>query len=298
MVNAPADQPVLALEVLPDELRSRILAATGHADVRMVRPGAGGGFVVDALTGDRIVHMELGLRADGSVDEATTTFLRSAVADVRIEGRTAQVEVNERGESRSVAVPAELGAALAPVAAASTLEVPGPGPGPAAAPPPVPDAAFVDLVASLDMPMFIVTACDGDRRAGCLVGFVIQCSIHPPRLMVCLSKENYTWEVARDTDQLVVHFLAAGNAELADLFGAETGDDVDKFARCGWTPGPGGVPVLSGTNGWVAARVLQRTDAGDHMALLVEPTGTEAAPHRRAPLRWSQVQDLDPGHPA
>ena len=35
-------------------------------------------------------------------------------------------------------------------------------------------------------------------------------------------------------------------ATLAELFGGETGDEVDKFARCAWHEGPEGVPMLDG----------------------------------------------------
>ncbi len=40
------------------------------------------------------------------------------------------------------------------------------------------------LVTEIDYPMFIVTAAAGGRRAGCLVGFTTQCSIHPPRFLI------------------------------------------------------------------------------------------------------------------
>jgi flavin reductase (DIM6/NTAB) family NADH-FMN oxidoreductase RutF len=41
---------------------------------------------------------------------------------------------------------------------------------------------------------------------------------------------------------LVVHFVPEQAEELALLFGGETGDEVDKFARCEWRPGPDGDP--------------------------------------------------------
>src|SRR3954451_16023833 len=43
------------------------------------------------------------------------------------------------------------------------------------------------LVSELDDPMFIVTVAGPMERAGCLVGFATQCSIHPPRFLLCLS---------------------------------------------------------------------------------------------------------------
>lgn len=72
------------LASLPDELRSRVLAATAHAQVRLVcrRDQPGGGFDVYAACGDRLVVMELSVGADGSV-EVTRTHL---VGDFSIAG--------------------------------------------------------------------------------------------------------------------------------------------------------------------------------------------------------------------
>ena len=63
------------------------------------------------------------------------------------------------------------------------------------------------LVSALDYPMFIVTVAAGDERAGCLVGFATQCSIDPPRFLVCISDKNRTFRVARDADTMVVHLV-------------------------------------------------------------------------------------------
>jgi flavin reductase (DIM6/NTAB) family NADH-FMN oxidoreductase RutF len=138
-------------------------------------------------------------------------------------------------------------------------------------------AGLDTLVGELDYPMFIVTATDGARRAGCLVGFVTQCSISPLRFLTCLSVQNYTFAVAQHTDTVAVHVLSQHDAELAALFGTRTGFEVDKFARCAWQDGPGGVPVLDDCANWFIARVLQRHTLGDHVGLLLEPT---AASHQ------------------
>src|SRR5581483_8280772 len=76
-------------------------------------------------------------------------------------------------------------------------------PGPRGAPG---ERALQRLAAHLDSPMVIVTAAAPDgRRSGCLVGFFTQCSIHPPRLLPCISKANHTFEVARAAPVLAVH---------------------------------------------------------------------------------------------
>jgi flavin reductase (DIM6/NTAB) family NADH-FMN oxidoreductase RutF len=132
-------------------------------------------------------------------------------------------------------------------------------------------AAFNALVGHLEYPMFIVTARAGDEPLGCLVGFATQTSIHPPRFLVCLSHANRTYRVGRDAEMLGVHCVPADAGDLAELFGGETGDETDKFARAAWHDGPGGVPILDRCENWFVGRVLTRVPAGDHDAYVLEP---------------------------
>jgi flavin reductase (DIM6/NTAB) family NADH-FMN oxidoreductase RutF len=149
----------------------------------------------------------------------------------------------------------------------------------------------------LDYPMFIVTAAAGGERAGCLVGFATQCSIDPVRFMACLSDKNRTFKVASQASVLVVHVVPEEAEELAELFGSETGDDVDKFARCGWHEGPGGVPLLDECPNRFVGRVLWRADAGDHDAFLLEPVAAHADEGGRE-LTFHRARRIEPGHEA
>lgn len=152
---------------------------------------------------------------------------------------------------------------------------------------------FHALVAKLDYPMAIVT-CPG---SGCLVGFSTQCSIDPPRHLVCISKANHTHDLALASDVLAVHLLDEADRELASIFGELTGDEVDKLSLVAWTEGPGGVPVLDDAAGWFAGRVRDRVDLGDHTAFVLEPfDGAKRRWIRQ--LSFQMVKGLDPGHPA
>jgi flavin reductase (DIM6/NTAB) family NADH-FMN oxidoreductase RutF len=156
---------------------------------------------------------------------------------------------------------------------------------------------FHALVSDLDYPMFIVVAATRTERAGCLVGFVTQASIDPPRLLIMLSKLNRTCHVAQAAETLIVHFLIDNNHDLATLFGQASGDDTDKFAECEWNEGPGGTPILIGTRGWVAGRILDRFDAGDHIGHLVDVREAQIDTPG-APLAYQTVRGMEAGHPA
>lgn len=155
--------------------------------------------------------------------------------------------------------------------------------------------SFERLMGELDYSLLIVTVQANGQRAGCLVGFASQVSIHPPRFLVCLSVKNLSYRVALQAPLLVVHFVPDSAEELAVLFGGETGDEVDKFSRCSWQEGPGGAPVLNELDDWFAGRVLHTFDFGDHCGFLLEPVEGEA--HRSsAPLTFRRAKWIEPGH--
>jgi flavin reductase (DIM6/NTAB) family NADH-FMN oxidoreductase RutF len=156
---------------------------------------------------------------------------------------------------------------------------------------------FNTLVGALNYPMFIVTATDGTRRAGCLVGFAGQCGIEPARFMVWLSTKNYTRAVAQHTNRLAVHIPTAGNRDLAILFGSNSGFTVDKFSRCEWREGPDGIPLLADCPQWFIGRILHRYDTGDHDGILLEPTHVTATTGR-GQLNFDAVRDLEAGNDA
>ncbi len=159
------------------------------------------------------------------------------------------------------------------------------------------EAGFQALVAGLDYPMYVVTAAADGERAGCLVGFATQCSMDPVRFAVFLSRNNRTCRVARRSDVLAVHVLGADQVGLAELFGSQTGDQVDKFSQCRWTPGRQGVPLLDDCPNRLIGSVIEVVNAGDHLGFVldvVEASANDPGP----PLMFRQVRDLEPGHPA
>lgn len=151
------------------------------------------------------------------------------------------------------------------------------------------------MLADLDDPVAVVTTASGDQRSGCLVGFLTQCSIDPPRLMVFLSDKNRTYTTALDAEALAVHFIDRDQTDLAELFGGATGDEVDKFSRCDWREGPYGVPVLVDVRNWIVGQITDRVIGGDHIGFLLRPV----AVHRERPLEalsFRDIDDIDPGH--
>ena len=162
------------------------------------------------------------------------------------------------------------------------------------------DDRFDAVVSSLEPPMVVVTVAVDGERSGCLVGFHSQCSISPTRYAVWISKANHTYEVAVHAGHLAVHLLADTDRDLAALFGTTTGDEVDKFAECEWTEGPGGVPLLDRCPRRIVLRRTGFFDEGsDHVCFAGEPVEVEVGGEGAfRSLRLPAVDGLTPGHEA
>jgi len=156
---------------------------------------------------------------------------------------------------------------------------------------------LAELLGSLDRTMWILTVSVDGERSGCLMGFATQASIDPPRFLACVSRANHTFAPAMAADHVAVHACPdEPDLVLARLFGEETGDDIDKFARCAWHEGPQGQPVLDDVPAWFVGRVVDRLELGDHVGLLLEPVTVEGV--LDGVLTFERAGDLDPGHPA
>lgn len=156
--------------------------------------------------------------------------------------------------------------------------------------------AIAPLVERLDYPLFVVTVTGGGEQSGCLVGFATQCSIEPPRYLICLSKVNHTWDVAQKSDALALHLVGRDQHDVASVFGEETGDHADKFSQVPWTEGVTGSPILSECAAWMEGTIVDRIDVGDHVACIVTPVTGGHGTHP-GELTLSDAGGLEPGHP-
>jgi flavin reductase (DIM6/NTAB) family NADH-FMN oxidoreductase RutF len=155
---------------------------------------------------------------------------------------------------------------------------------------------FAQFARSLDYPLYVVTTAADGERSGCLIGFATQCSIRPPRFLACLSKKNHTYELALRASVLAVHRIEKDRKPLAELFGGETGDEVDKFAAVGWHE-THGVPVLDDCPCWFAGNILERIDLGDHMGFMLDPIDAQPVAEK-GQLTYQQARDIEAGHKA
>ena len=147
-------------------------------------------------------------------------------------------------------------------------------------------------------PMFVVTAASERAIGGCLVGFTTQCSIDPLRFLVCLSKNNATWDVARDAPAVAVHLIRPAQRAIAEHFGSVSAkDDPEKLSSWPHGSGPGGIPILEDCD-WFVGRVLEQIDLGDHTGFVLAPIGGQLDCPAAGQLGYEELADIEAGQPA
>jgi flavin reductase (DIM6/NTAB) family NADH-FMN oxidoreductase RutF len=96
---------------------------------------------------------------------------------------------------------------------------------------------------------------------------------------------------------MAIHLVPENAGDLAELFGGQTGDEIDKFERCEWHEGPEGVPLLDGCPNRFVGRILERIDFGDHVGMVLEPFFAQAD-EESAQLGFHRAKRIEPGHEA
>jgi len=78
-------------------------------------------------------------------------------------------------------------------------------------------------------------------------------SASPPLATFNMSQTASSWAAMKKEATLLIHVLGADNLDLANTM---AGDAAHRFQGDHWSPGPEGLPLLSGVNAWLHARVV------------------------------------------
>jgi flavin reductase (DIM6/NTAB) family NADH-FMN oxidoreductase RutF len=114
----------------------------------------------------------------------------------------------------------------------------------------------------------IVTAHDGERRAGLTATSVCSLMDSPPSLLVSLGRGSQSCPMILGSRRFAVNIMQESQAETAKAFARHAGDaeaGEQKFRDSGtWTEGPGGVPLLDGCLANLVCNVIESTTMKTH----------------------------------
>lgn len=114
-----------------------------------------------------------------------------------------------------------------------------------------------------------------------------------PRLLVVLSKSNYTTALIDGCKTLCITLLTAAQLDLIEPLGLHSGRAGNKLGGIAYEITTDGDPYFPGGAGYIRCAVLAESDNGDSLSFLVavrERQVLSAAP----PIGWAEAQHLLP----
>ena len=156
----------------------------------------------------------------------------------------------------------------------------------AAVEPPIPvldRREFRNALGSFATGVTVITTTTADgRHVGLTCNSFASVSLTPPLVLWSLGTQSSNLTAFQQSERFTVNVLGCEQRDLAKKFARSGGD---KFTDVMWTPGLGGVPVLSGCVAHFQCRCVDRYWGGDHVIFLGQ---VEAFAHvADAPLLFS-----------
>ena len=114
--------------------------------------------------------------------------------------------------------------------------------------------------------LYVVTCNDGKKDNGLIVNAVSQLTSSPERIAVTINKRNYSHDVIQKSGKMNVNCLTEeAPFKVFEVFGFQSGRDVDKFADCTPSRTQGGLVILPKyINAYFELAVEQYIDLGSH----------------------------------
>jgi len=121
--------------------------------------------------------------------------------------------------------------------------------------------------------MYIVSSKNKEGRFnGQIANTVFQITAEPPKVAVCLHKNNLTCEYVKECNMFVISILSKdATLQLIGKFGFKTGRDINKFENVRYKISAHGLPiVLDNSIAYIEVKVTNSVDVGTHVLFIGE----------------------------
>jgi flavin reductase (DIM6/NTAB) family NADH-FMN oxidoreductase RutF len=129
----------------------------------------------------------------------------------------------------------------------------------------------------------VVTVDAGGQPAGLTVASLVSLSLEPPLVGFAIRRDAALHELLRESGELAVSILAAGQEHLAQHF-ARGVPPIALWERITLREDAGGPPQLAGAAGWLRGRVYEELGTGDHTFFVAAVDAAERGAPGTRPL--------------
>lgn len=132
-----------------------------------------------------------------------------------------------------------------------------------------------NAIYKLSYGVYVLTTRASMKDNGCIINTAMLVSESPYRMLVSVNKNNFTYEMIKESGVLNVSILNDNtNFELIKRFGFQSGRDVNKFIGFdGWERSDNDVTYITeNANAYISGKVIQSIDVGTHCIFICDIT--------------------------
>jgi flavin reductase (DIM6/NTAB) family NADH-FMN oxidoreductase RutF/rubredoxin len=132
--------------------------------------------------------------------------------------------------------------------------------------------------------LYIVTAMKDNMINGQCANSVIQLTTSPPRVAICLNKNNLTHEFIEYSKTFAISVLGREHVSMVRNFGYRSGRNADKFTDIKYIPAQNGCPIMTDSIAYFEGRILpeKTTDVGTHTLFVADVTAGQLIANEEA----------------
>jgi len=116
-------------------------------------------------------------------------------------------------------------------------------------------------------PVYIIGSGKFGREANLMAAsWVIPVSEEPPKVVISIDRENYTYELIEKYGEFTVNVVEENYLDKIWFLGTTSGRDIDKVAKVGLTVAKGrkvDAPIIKEAIGIIEAKVSEKIDVGE-----------------------------------
>lgn len=120
--------------------------------------------------------------------------------------------------------------------------------------------------------LYIISSFKDDKYNGQIANTVFQVTSEPPRVAVCINKNNLTHEFIENSKIFSVSILSKDTPmTFIGQFGFKSGRDIDKFQGVNYFIGESKAPIVKDfTIGYLELKVIDKMNVGTHTIFVGE----------------------------
>jgi flavin reductase (DIM6/NTAB) family NADH-FMN oxidoreductase RutF len=144
------------------------------------------------------------------------------------------------------------------------------------------EAAKKTVLRMIPYGLYVLGASHGGQVTAATINWVTQSSFAPPLVVMGVKADSGAHALLKASGQFALSMLRSGQKDLAYAFFKSVAPDGDTLGGFRFTPAGNGCPTLDDAAGYVAGKVLQVLEHGDHSVVVGEVT--EARLHGAAEI--------------